>query len=113
MRLVSQAGMQIGHSKVAKFQACAKHMGSVDLICRKQGQGDPGAAQGWAACPGCWCQHASEVCKAKPRARLAITAKSKPPTGDSHDFTMVFTDVQGADLRLYAFFLKLRLGNSC
>ncbi|OLP89249.1 Adenylate cyclase [Symbiodinium microadriaticum] len=34
--------------------------------------------------------------KAKPRARLAITAKSKPPTGDSHDFTMVFTDVQGS-----------------
>ncbi|CAE7666671.1 cr-1, partial [Symbiodinium pilosum] len=34
--------------------------------------------------------------KAKPRARLAITAKSKPPAGDSNDFTMVFTDVQGS-----------------
>ncbi|CAJ1460724.1 unnamed protein product, partial [Effrenium voratum] len=34
--------------------------------------------------------------KAKPRARLAITAKGKPPQGDRDDFTMVFTDVQGS-----------------
>lgn len=34
--------------------------------------------------------------KAQPRARLAITAKSKPPQGKSDDFTMVFTDVQGS-----------------
>jgi len=34
--------------------------------------------------------------KAKPRARLAITAKSKPPTGNNDDLTMVFTDVQGS-----------------
>ena len=39
---------------------------------------------------------AARSSKAKPRARLAITAKSKPPAGDSNDFTMVFTDVQGA-----------------
>ena len=35
-----------------------------------------------------------------PRARLAITAKSKPPQGKSDDFTMVFTDVQGSELGL-------------
>eukprot|EP00931_Biecheleriopsis_adriatica_P062113 TRINITY_DN373_c0_g1_i11.p1 TRINITY_DN373_c0_g1~~TRINITY_DN373_c0_g1_i11.p1 ORF type:complete len:1076 (-),score=233.82 TRINITY_DN373_c0_g1_i11:43-3270(-) len=37
----------------------------------------------------------SEV-QRKPRARLAITAKKRPPSGDNDDFTMVFTDVQGS-----------------
>lgn len=41
--------------------------------------------------------------KAQPRARLAITAKSKPPQGKSDDFTMVFTDVQGFSLRSWNF----------
>ena len=68
---------------------------------RKQGEGDPGAAQGMASpCLAFLrmrdsCKERFEARQAKPRARLAITAKSKPPTGDSHDFTMVFTDVQG------------------
>lgn len=38
----------------------------------------------------------SQVRRRATRERLSITAKKKPPAGDSDDFTMVFTDVQGS-----------------